>query len=70
MSANPTQAVWYFACARLLHEQRVAWDSYQPVPDMAPGMFAPGKAGGDLTGAYMQHQGFKFFFYGFSLFSA
>lgn len=35
------QAVWYFCCARILHEGRPAWDSMQPAPDMGPAMYVP-----------------------------
>eukprot|EP00200_Dunaliella_tertiolecta_P004878 CAMPEP_0202343338 /NCGR_PEP_ID=MMETSP1126-20121109/3501_1 /ASSEMBLY_ACC=CAM_ASM_000457 /TAXON_ID=3047 /ORGANISM="Dunaliella tertiolecta, Strain CCMP1320" /LENGTH=330 /DNA_ID=CAMNT_0048934391 /DNA_START=154 /DNA_END=1146 /DNA_ORIENTATION=+ len=33
------QAIWYFACARFLYEDRLAWSTIPP--DMAPGMFVP-----------------------------
>uniref|UniRef100_A0A7S0RJJ5 Transmembrane protein 45B n=1 Tax=Chlamydomonas leiostraca TaxID=1034604 RepID=A0A7S0RJJ5_9CHLO len=35
------QAIWYFACARILYEGRPAWDTMKPLPDMGPAMYVP-----------------------------
>lgn len=35
------QAIWYFACARVLYESRPNWDTMKPVPDMGPAMYLP-----------------------------
>lgn len=34
-------AIWYFCIARFLYENRLAWDSVHPLPDMAPAAFVP-----------------------------
>lgn len=37
------QSIWYFGAARILYEGRPAWNSNEPLPDMSPAMFVPGK---------------------------